>query len=99
MSRKEYSTPEKVIYVCTGSKCKKEGGKTLKKLFNNMIKEYDMKGKVEVIKTGCTDRCKFAPNICFQPDNLWFYKVHGNEAQRLFEEIMVKERREKEEDL
>lgn len=81
---KYHSKPEHVIYVCTGDKCKKRGGKEISKLFREMLKENHLKHKVEVIKTDCTDRCKQAPIVCFQPQNSWHLEVNLHEAQNLF---------------
>lgn len=76
-------TPEQVIYVCTGSKCKKKGGKQISKNYRDYLKKSGMKGRVEVIKTDCTDRCKFAPVVCFQPQNEWHLQVNELEAEKL----------------
>lgn len=79
-----FKTPDKVIYVCTGSKCKKKGGKDLSKLFRELIKEAGLKGQVEVVKTDCTDRCDFAPVICLQPHNAWMPHTTEEKAKAAF---------------
>ena len=80
---KGLSVPEKVIYVCQGSTCKRRGSKELRKLLKAKIKENKLKN-VEVIKTGCTDRCKCGPIFCVQPRNLWFYEVDENKVKEIF---------------
>jgi (2Fe-2S) ferredoxin len=69
---KDIKVPEKVVYVCNGPKCRKKGGKELRKYFKHLFKDEDA---IKVIKTGCTDNCKNAPIVCIQPDNNWFGKV------------------------
>ena len=86
---KTFKTPDKVIYVCTGSKCKKKGGKENGKALRNLIKEQGLKGQVEVVKTECTDRCDFAPVMCFQPDNYWMHHVTETQAKEAFEEHIL----------
>jgi (2Fe-2S) ferredoxin len=86
---KSFYTPEQVMYVCTGSKCKKKGGKELSKLFRGLIKEMGLKGKVEVIKTDCTDRCDFAPVVSIQPDNTWLPQVTETKAKEVFQELVI----------
>ncbi|MBF9254001.1 (2Fe-2S) ferredoxin domain-containing protein [Pontibacter sp. 172403-2] len=86
---KSFDTPEKVIYVCTGSKCKKKGGKELGKFFKEMIKEAGLKGRVEVVKTDCTDRCDFAPVTCMQPDNAWMPQTTEEKARAAFREHIL----------
>lgn len=90
---KVFKKPEQVIYVCCGSKCKKKGGKELSKEFKHLIKQGGLKGEVQVIKTDCTDNCKRAPVISFQPGNKWFSQVKPADAKSLFEEnIDMKEK-------
>jgi len=79
-----FNTPEKVIYVCTGSKCKKKGGKENGKALREMIKTMGLKGRMEVVKTECTDRCDFAPVMCFQPENDWMHHVTEQQAIQAF---------------
>jgi (2Fe-2S) ferredoxin len=87
---KSFKTPDKVIYVCTGSKCKKKGGKENGKVLRSLIKEFGLKGQVEVIKTECTDRCDFAPVMCIQPDNHWMHHVNEADAKQAFKENIIK---------
>ncbi|WP_299758633.1 (2Fe-2S) ferredoxin domain-containing protein [uncultured Pontibacter sp.] len=88
---KSFNTPDKVIYVCTGSKCKKKGGKDLGKFFRGMIKEMGLKGQVEVVKTDCTDRCDFAPVTCMQPDNIWTAHTDERKAKEAFEQHILQQ--------
>lgn len=85
-----FEVPDKVIYVCTGSKCKKKGGKDIGKSLREMIKNLGLKGKVEVVKTECTDRCDFAPVMCFQPDNLWLQHTTEAQAKQTFNDRILK---------
>ena len=86
---KNFETPEKVVYVCTGSKCKKKGGKENGKALREMIKSMGLKGRVEVVKTECTDRCDFAPVMCFQPDNYWMHHVTEQQAKQAFNDHIL----------
>ncbi len=86
---KSFDIPTKVIYVCTGSKCKKKGGKDLGKMFRGMIKDMGLKNQVEVVKTECTDRCDFAPVISMQPDNAWLAKTTEQDAKQAFQEHIM----------
>jgi NADH:ubiquinone oxidoreductase subunit E len=87
---KGFSTPEKVIYVCTGSKCKKKGGKEIGRSIREQIKEMGLKGKVEVVKTDCTDRCDYAPVICMQPANIWLSYTTEQTAKEAFNRNILK---------
>ncbi|GMQ24014.1 MULTISPECIES: (2Fe-2S) ferredoxin domain-containing protein [Algoriphagus] len=50
----------KLVLVCTGKDCKKEGAKKLQKELEN---EPELKGKCKWIKTRCLDHCKSAPMV------------------------------------
>lgn len=86
---KTFHIPDQVIYVCDGSKCKKRGGKEIGKMFRGLIKDAGLQDQVEVIKTDCTDRCKFAPVMSLQPQNLWFHDVAETRARQLFQEQIL----------
>lgn len=84
------NNPDQVIYVCTGSKCKKKGGKQIAKQYSKYIKEVGLKNQAEVIRTECTDRCDFAPVVCFQPQNEWNLQVDERRAEELIVKALSK---------
>ncbi|MBX9851958.1 MAG: (2Fe-2S) ferredoxin domain-containing protein [Cytophagaceae bacterium] len=86
--KKNFNIPAKVIYVCCGSKCKKAGGKELKKFFKDRLKSLNMK-EIRVIKTGCTDNCKFAPVVCVQPENRWNFLVDEIKAKEIIKDQVI----------
>jgi NADH:ubiquinone oxidoreductase subunit E len=50
-----------LIFVCTGSECKKSGAKNLCKELKDAINQVPLKGQCKLIKTKCMDMCKSAP--------------------------------------
>ncbi|HEY5746526.1 MAG TPA: (2Fe-2S) ferredoxin domain-containing protein [Chryseolinea sp.] len=78
--------PECVLYVCCGSKCKKSGGKHLYKQLKSEVKHRHLKRQVQVIKTGCTDRCKMGPIVAVMPKNEWHLQVSEEMAAGLIHE-------------
>lgn len=88
---KEPKKPEKIFYVCTGSKCKKRGGKLIQKSLKGLIRDNKLRG-LAVIKTGCTDRCKLGPVVCVQPENSWHFFMDVQKAAGLLEEIPEEEK-------
>ncbi len=81
--------PEKLIFVCDGKKCGKYP--EIRKYCKDAIKENGLKNEVELIKMDCTDRCKQAPVVCFQPDNAWFTEVSEKQIRQLFAELILAE--------
>lgn len=59
------------------------------RLFRDLAKEHNLKDKVEIVKTDCTDRCKFAPVMSMQPRNVWLHSVREYEARMLFQQHIL----------
>ena len=87
MSKDFSHSPECILLACCGSKCKKHGGKHLYKQLKRSVKEKHLKGKVQVIKTGCTDHCKRGPVIAVMPKNEWHFEVNEEKAISLLEQL------------
>lgn len=79
---KDINTAAKVVYVCTGGKCKKKGSKEISKLLQKYADDHDLH-HVDIIKTHCTDNCKHGPVVCFQPENAWHFHVDETKAVEL----------------
>nr|WP_267297328.1 (2Fe-2S) ferredoxin domain-containing protein [Parachryseolinea silvisoli] len=86
VSKESYYTPDCILYVCCGSKCKKRGGKHLYKQLKSAVKEQRLRRKVQIIKTGCTDHCKRGPVVTVMPKNEWNFDVTDEKAMSLLEE-------------
>lgn len=83
---KEKHTPEKLIYICTGEKCKKRGSKEISKLLKRLAEEQGL-DDVGIIKTHCTDNCKQGPVVCLQPLNAWHFHVTEDQAITLMKTL------------
>ena len=53
------------------------------KELKDLIKEKGLKDEVEIVKTECTDRCKFAPILSVQPANVWLREYSEKDAPRI----------------
>lgn len=67
----KFTIPAQTIYLCTGSKCSKRGGKDTYKLLKHGLKNLPGGKDIEMVRTECTDRCDYAPVCAIQPGNLW----------------------------
>ena len=79
----KFEVPDKVLYVCTGSKCGKRGGKELYKLAESFTKHAKSKTELEVIRIECTDRCDYAPVCNLQPENIWLKEYSKKDVLKL----------------
>jgi len=77
----KFTVPDKALYICTGSKCGKRGGKEMYKLAKSYVKHSGE--DIEVIRTDCTDRCDYAPVCALQPGNIWLKEYHKKEVLKL----------------
>jgi len=53
------------------------------KELKHLLKQEDLKDEVEMIKTECTDRCKFAPVLSVQPVNVWLKEYSEKDASKI----------------
>ena len=77
----KFTVPDKVLFVCTGSKCAKRGGKDMYKTAGKFAKHG--KGDIEVIRIECTDRCDWAPVCTFSPGNIWLKEYQEKDVLKL----------------
>ena len=77
----KFFVPDKVLFVCTGSKCAKRGGKDMYKRAEKFAKHSDK--AIEVIRIECTDRCDWAPVCTFSPGNTWLKEYNEKEVLKL----------------
>ena len=85
---KEKHTPAKVLYICTGEKCKKRGSKEISKRLREYAKDHRLDGNVGIIRTHCTDNCKHGPVVCLQPGSEWYFHVEEHTAISLLKRIV-----------
>ncbi|WP_236676380.1 (2Fe-2S) ferredoxin domain-containing protein [Chryseolinea lacunae] len=50
------------------------------KQMKSEVKHRRLKPHVQVIKTGCTDRCKMGPIVAVMPKNEWHLQVSEEKA-------------------
>ena len=86
----KFHIAETTLYICTGSKCSKKGSKELCKNLKTYLKRSNLKGDIELIKTECNDRCKYAPVLSVQPGNIWLKEYSEKEVLELLEDISKK---------
>ena len=83
---KERHTPAKVLYICTGEKCKKRGSKEISKMLRDYAEDHRL-DDIGIIRTHCTDNCKHGPVVCLQPGSDWYFHVDEHKAISLLKEF------------
>lgn len=54
------------------------------KVLKGEMKHRHLKSRVQVIKTGCTDRCKRGPVVAVMPKNEWHLEVSDEIGINIF---------------
>lgn len=75
------------VFVCGGSDCKKHGSKEVQKAVSKEVKAHGLRGKVKVIKTKCTGRCKEGPVVIAKEN--WMTHVKPHQASAIIEELKL----------
>ncbi|OKS85371.1 (2Fe-2S) ferredoxin domain-containing protein [Mucilaginibacter polytrichastri] len=83
----KFTIPDRVLYICTGSKCAKRGGKSLYKIAKSFAKHQEGELDIEVVRIECTDRCDYAPICTLQPGNIWLKEYSEKEILKLLKSI------------
>lgn len=72
---KDPNSIQNVVYVCTGSDCKKAGGKEIYAEIKDAMRDARLLRDNRVIRTKCTDNCKRAPIVAIMPANRWVHDL------------------------
>ncbi len=87
----KFTIPDNTVYICTGSKCGKRGGKDAYKAAKSFLKHLPVEGSIELIRTECTDRCDYAPVCAIQPGNTWVKEYKQKDILNILSEMIVKD--------
>lgn len=87
----KFTIPDQILYLCTGSKCAKRGGKDAYKTAKSFLKHQPSGHNIELIRTECTDRCDFAPVCAIQPGNTWLKEYKQKDLLKVLMEMTTKD--------
>lgn len=77
----KFPVPDKTLFICTGSKCAKRGGKDTYKAAKRFAKYSGQ--DIEVIRIECADRCDWAPVCTISPGNIWLKEYSEKDVLKL----------------
>jgi (2Fe-2S) ferredoxin len=77
--------PERHVLVCTGSDCRKRGGKKTCKAFKAALEQAGLKRAVRVVAVDCLDQCGHGPMALVYPDGVWYAKLQAEEVKEVVE--------------
>ena len=89
LRKREKSTSHKrEILLCGGSGCKSTGSVKLFDIFEELLKQKDIKD-VLVKNIGCQGLCSLGPIVLVMPDNVLYCKVGIDDASKIIEQHIV----------
>lgn len=80
---------QKVIFVCCNERkpgedaCANRGSGTLQKKLKEYTKSKGLQGKIRVSRAMCFGLCSIGPNICVQPENIWYNGVKEEDLDKI----------------
>ena len=78
-------TEKAVIFVCDGKSCRKEGCEKVLDELKKLIKDRNLKGKVQIRKCDCIGQCGDGPNALIFPPQLRCAKLKRKDAGALLD--------------
>ncbi|NVK51168.1 MAG: (2Fe-2S) ferredoxin domain-containing protein [Cyclobacteriaceae bacterium] len=79
------NSKRELVFLCTGSDCKKAGAKQLRKELKENLKSGSLKGRCKLIETKCMDMCKSAP-VVIVGDHF----CKKTDSEKVFSQIKIK---------
>ena len=82
----------RTIFVCCNERdpgeaaCANRGSRELQKKLKEYVKERGLQGKIRVTRSLCFGLCAVGPNICAQPENVWYNDVREQDLPNLIRE-------------
>ena len=90
---KDLTKIQKIVFICNGDSCMKNGADANTLALRECIKEHDLDERIHTVRTRCFGQCKSGPIMFIHPDNVW-YKEMSTElsATVVSSHILKKER-------
>lgn len=69
---------ERVVFVCCNERepgeaaCANRGSKALAEKLKKYTKDKGLRATIRVSRSLCLGLCERGPNVCVQPDNVWY---------------------------
>ncbi len=85
-SRPHTSQKKAKILICRKSGCQKRGGRQLTARLEQVLRERQLQGEIEIQYVGCQKRCSQAPNLTIMPGKHRYDRLNLDSLPALVEE-------------
>jgi (2Fe-2S) ferredoxin len=72
---------ERVIFICCNERepgqaaCANRGSRELQEKLKQFVKDRGLRARIRVSRALCFGLCELGPNLCVQPENVWYNGV------------------------
>ena len=88
---------ERHVFICMNERdesaarpsCGPAGGKRLKGLFKDAVKEAGLKHRVRANEAGCLDQCEHGPTVVIYPEAVWYGFVQPKDVPEIVTEHLI----------
>ncbi|MFO7895068.1 MAG: NADH-ubiquinone oxidoreductase-F iron-sulfur binding region domain-containing protein [Longimicrobiales bacterium] len=80
MLRAGWDASKPRVYVCAGTGCKACGGEDVLESFGAELRERELGGEVELVRTGCHGFCERGPLVTVQPRDILYCGVTAEDV-------------------
>lgn len=81
------------LLVCAGNGCHSSRGDLVYGMLRDEVDRRQLKGEVQIIRTGCFGFCEKGPIVKVLPDNTFYTQVKPSDAREIIDEHVIKRRR------
>ena len=86
---KAEKTGIKQILICASTGCLSNNSKEVLCAFEKAIKEHNLTGKVEIVKTGCHGLCALGPVVTIYPEGIFYNKVKPTDVEKIITQHII----------
>ena len=87
---KDLTKVGKIVFMCSGSSCKKRGADHNILVLRKSIEDNALKEQVHTIKTLCTGQCESGPVMLVYPDGVWYKDINESRAESIITRHIMK---------
>lgn len=77
------------VHLCFGPNCSPRGSRALLPVLREELERAGISGKVEVIETGCRNRCDFGPSMNVYPGPVFYNELTPEAIREIVDEHLV----------
>lgn len=87
---KDLNLVQKIVFICNGECCMKNGADAITLALRASIKENELDREIHTVRTRCFGQCKSGPIMFVQPDNVWYKNMDTTLSKEVVTSHLIK---------